>query len=180
MKKLIMLIAVLLAALLIIGCSSAPPAGPSASEQMASAKNNAPIGTLVGQATGTAGKDKDAAIKKAEQNAMNQLARGMVYVAGEMIDEQSASGRLSAAVAGDFKSNVNTALSRVSFAEAIKVESGIGSGDVGYAVYYLTKDEAQKILTKAVNAAKEVVAAGNFNFSNFDAAFAKAAGREWK
>jgi len=182
MKKLIVLIAALLAALLIAGCASAAPAassGPSASELLASAKNNAPLGTLVGQATATAGKDKDAAVKRAEQNAVLQLVRGMNYIVGEMIDEQAAAGRLTAGVASDFKTNVQTALTRTA-SDAVKVESGIGAGDVGYAVYYLTKDETQKVLTKATNAAKEVVAAGNFNFSNFDAKFSAAANREWK
>jgi len=179
MKKLIVLIAALTAALLIAGCASTP-SGPSAAELMAAAKNNAPAGTLVAQATGTAGKDKDAATKKAEQNAVLQLTRGLIYIAGEMIDEQAKSGGIASGVAGDFKSNVNTALQRVAMTEAVKVESGVGAGDVGYAVYYLTEAEAQKILAKAVNAAKEVVAAGNFNYSNYVAMYNKAAAREWK
>jgi len=179
MKKLIVLTAALLAALFIVGCASTPT-GPSASDLMSSAKNNAPAGTLVGQAIGTAGKDQAAATKKAEQNAANQLVRGLSYIVSEMIDEQSAGGRVSAAVAPEFKQKINVGLSRVSIAEAVKVDSGVGSGDVGWAVYYLTKDEAQKILTKVVNLAKEEVAAGNFNFSNYDAMFAKAAAREWK
>jgi len=181
MKKMFVLVAALLAALLIVGCASKPaaPTGPSASELLSSAKGNAPDGALVGQATGRAGSADDS-IKRAEQNAALQLIRAMTYIAGEMIDEQSAAGRLSAAVAADFKTNVQTALSRTAIGgEAVKVESGAGS-DMGYAVYYLTKADTQKILTKVVNLAKESVAAGNFNFSNFDAKFAAAAAREWK
>jgi PBP1b-binding outer membrane lipoprotein LpoB len=181
MKKLIVLIAALLAALLIAGCTSKPaaPTGPSASELMASAKGNAPDGVLVAQATGRGGSKEDA-IKKAEQNAILQLVRGMSYIVSEMIDEQAAGGRLSASIASDFKSNIQTSLTRVSLAEVVKVESGTGAGDVGYAVYYLDKAETQKVLTKVVNAAKEVVAAGNFNFSNYDAKFAAAITKEWK
>jgi hypothetical protein len=178
MKKLIVLIAALLAAMLIVGCVSTP-SGPSASEMMASAKNNAPSGTLIGQAIGTAGKDRDAAIKKAEQNAVLQIVRGLQYLVGDMIDEQSASGKVSAAVAPEFKQKVNLGLTRVSLVEVVKVESG-AAGDTGYAVYSLNKTEAQKVLVKVVNAAKEEVAAGNFDFNNYDASFNKAAAREWK
>jgi len=182
MRKVIVVLAALLAALFVAGCTSAPSAAsaPSASDKLAEVKASAPAGTLVAQATGTAGKDKDAAQKKAEQNAALQLVRALGYVAGEMIDEQAAAGRLSAGVASEFKQKVNTALTKVSIAEAVKVESGVAAGDVGYAVYYLDKGEAQKVLTKAVNAAKEEVAAGNFNFGNYDAKFAAAAGKEWK
>jgi outer membrane murein-binding lipoprotein Lpp len=169
MKKLMVLTAALLAALFIVGCASKPPAGPTAAELLSSAKGNAPGGTLVGQATSKG---------NAEQGAINQLARGLTYIAGEMIDEQAAGGRLTAGVAAEFKQKVNLGLTRVAI-DAIKVESGAGS-DGNYAVYALDKTEALKSLTKAVNAAKEEVAAGNFNLNNFDAAFAKAVMREWK
>jgi len=169
MKKFFVLIAVLLAALFVVSCASKPPAGPTAAELLASAKGNAPAGTLVGQATSRG---------NAEQGAINQLSRGLGYIAGELIDEQAASGRLSAAVASEFKQKVNLGLTRVAI-DAVKVESGAGS-DMNYAVYALDKSEALKSLTKAVNLAKEEVAAGNFNLSNFDAKFAAAAAREWK
>jgi len=169
MKKVIVLIAALLAALFIVGCASKPPAGPTAAELLSSAKGNAPPGALVGQATSKG---------NAEQSAVLQIVRGLQYIASEMIDEQTAGGRLTSSVAADFKSNVNSALTRVAI-DAVKVESGAGS-DMNYAVYALERGEALKVINKVTNAAKEVVAAGNFNTNNFDAAFAKAAAREWK
>ena len=169
MKKLTMIFASLAAVLFIAACASKPPAGPTAAELLSSAKGNAPGGALVGQATSKG---------NAEQAAMLQLVRGLTYIAGEMIDEQAAAGRLTAGAASDFKSNVNTALTRVTI-DAVKVESGAGS-DGNYAVYALDKGEALKVITKVTNAAKEVVAAGNFNLNNFDAKFNAAAMREWK
>ena len=176
MKKLIVLIAALLAALLIVGCASKPaaPTGPSAAEMMSDAKNNAPSSALVGQATSKSGKDR------AEQNALLQIVRGMTYIVGEMVDEQAAGGRLTATVAADFKVAVNSALSRANLGNAVKVDSGVSAASEGWAVFYLDKGETQKEITKAVNLAKESVAAGNFNFSNYDAKFAVAAAREWK
>jgi len=173
MKKFIVLIAALFAALLIAGCASKPaaPSGPSAAELMASAKDKAPAGVLIGQATGKGSVD---------QVALRQIIRGMTYIVGEMADEQSAAGRLSAGVASEFKQTVATILSRANLGNAVKVEVGTGAGDMGYAVFYLDKAEALKEITKAVNLAKESVAAGNFNFSNFEAKFAIAITKEWK
>jgi hypothetical protein len=177
MKKLIVIVAALLATLLIAGCATP---GPSASEMMASAKGNAPDGSLVGQGTGTAGKDKDAAMKKAEQNARFQLVRGLTFVIKDLVDEAVAQGRLTSSTGEEFRQGVNTALSRSTLPGATKVDSGFGSGDVAWCIFYLEKGDALKIATSAVNAAKEVVSAGPFNLNNFDAKFAAAAGREWK
>jgi len=174
MKKFVVLIATLLAALLIVGCASKPsaaPSGPSAAELLASAKEKAPSGVLVAQAT---------AKGSAEQTALRQLLRAMTFIVGEMIDEQSAAGRLSAGVASEFKANVSTLISKASLGKAVKVESGTGAGDMGYAVYYLGKAETLAEITTAVNLAKEQVSAGNFNFNNFDVKFAAAIAREWK
>jgi PBP1b-binding outer membrane lipoprotein LpoB len=173
MKKLVVLIAVLTAALFIAGCTTPPPApsGPSAAELLASAKDKAPSGALVGQAT---------AKGSAEQTAMRQILRALIYISGEMIDEQSAMGRLSATIASDLKQSVSTILSRSPLSSAVKVESGMGAGDMGYAVFSMSKADAQTELTKAVNLAKEQVSAPNFDFRNFDAKFTAAAARDWK
>jgi len=181
MKKFIVLIAALLAALFIAGCASKPaaPSGPSASDLLASAKGNAPSGVLVGQAVAKQGSKEDS-IKKAEQNAMLQILKAIQYIATEMVDEQTTSGRISAANSAEFKQTLNLAISRSSIGDAVKVESGAGAGDTGYAVYYLDKAGALKIFNVAVTAAKEAVSARNFNNDNFDSWFAKAAAREWK
>ena len=171
MKKLIVLMAALFAALVIVGCKTPPPAGPSAAELLASAKGNAPDGVLVGLAT---------AKGSAEQTAMSQIKRGMIYIVGEMIDEQAAGGRLSASAANDLKTSVNSILSRASLANVVKVDSGLSAAGDGWAVYYLSKADTLSEITKAVNLAKESVAAGNFNLNNFDAKFAAAIAREWK
>jgi len=175
MKKLIVLIAALLAALLIAGCASKPaaPTGPSAAELLSNARGGAPDGVLVGQATAKGG--------SADQTAMRQLLRAMSYLAGEMIDEQAAGGRLTSSAASDFKVNVSTMISRSTLTGAVKVDSGTSAAGDGWAVYYLDKGEALKELNKAVGLAKEQVAGtSNFNTNNFDAKFALAAAREWK
>jgi len=175
MKKLSVLIAILVAAMFVVGCASTPKdTRPSASDLLAETKSSAPVGALVGQATASSGQ------KKAEQNAMAQIIRGMMYIVGEMVDEQVTAGRLTAAVGTSFKQTVNNYLGTASLVNVTKVDSGVGNGDAGWAVYALSKDETLKEITKAVNLAKESVAAGNFNFNNFDAKFAVAAGREWK
>jgi len=177
MKKVILLIAVLLAALFVVGCASkAPPAptGPSATELMASAKGGAPMGALVGQATASSQ-------RQAETNAIGQLKRAMNYIAQQLVDAQVSAGRVSSAVSADLKSNIATALDRGAVETAKRVDSGADGSGRGYAVYSLDKASALQIITGAVNAAKGVVAAGNFNPNNgYDAAFDNAAGREWK
>jgi len=181
MKKFIVLVAALLAALFIVGCASKPaaPSEPSASDLLASAKGNAPSGVLVGQAIAKQGSREDS-IRRAEQNAALQIIRAIQYIAGEMIDEQVTSGRLSASVVSDFKTTINTALSRTGI-DAVKVESGAGAGDTGYAVSYLDKAGTLKVFNSAVTASKESVSGTrNFNNDNFDAVFARAAAREWK
>jgi hypothetical protein len=179
MKNLIVLFAPLMAALLITGCASKPPAGPSANDMLADAKGKAPAGTIVGQAIVKGSKDSSAQ-SRAEQSALSQIKRGLTYIASEMIDEQAAAGGLTASVATELKQNVSTALSRATLENTVKVESGADGAFVAYAVYYIDKGEALKEFTKAVNAAKEVVSARNFNTNTFDATFAKAAAREWK
>jgi len=181
MKKFSVIVAAFIAALFIAGCASSAPAssGSTANDLMSSAKNNAPIGTLVGQGS-VKEKDKDASEKKARERAYFQLVRGLSYITKEMIDEQVASGRLSSSVSGDFERLVATALSRSSLGNAVRQESGFGADNTAYCVFYLTKADALKEVTNAVNAAKEQVAAGNFNLDNFDAKYAVAAAREWK
>ena len=176
MKKFIILVAALLAAMLIVGCASKPaaPTGPSASELLAEAKGSAPAGTIVGQATSKSGKSR------AEQNAMSQIIRGLIYIVGEMIDEQAAGGRLTASAASDLKESVSSILSRAGLSDVVKVDSGASAAGEGWAVYSLSKADALKEITKAVNLAKESVSAGNFNFNNFDAKFAAALTKEWK
>jgi len=179
MKKLIVIVAALLAVLLIAGCASAP-SGPSASEMMSSAKGNAPDGSLIGQGTGTAGKDKDAAAKKAQDNARFQLVRAMTFIVKDLVDDAVAQGRLTSGTGEEFRQSVNTALSRSTLPGATKVDSGFGAGDVAWCVYYIEKGDVLKIINSAVNAAKEVVSAGPFNTNNFDAKYGPVAAREWK
>jgi hypothetical protein len=180
MKKLIVMIAALLAALLIAGCASKPPAGPSASELMASAANNVPPGVLVGQATATAGKDKDAAAKKAESNARFQLVRAMSFIAKDLVDDAVSAGKLTSSVAEPFYQSITVALGRSTFRDVVKVDSGFGAGDTAWAVYYLDKANVLKELNQAVNAAKELHAAGPFNTNGFDAKYSIYSAREWK
>ena len=150
------------------------PAGPSAADLLAEAKGSAPMGVLVGQATG--GNQASA-----ERSAINQLKRAMNSIAGELVDAQVASGRVSGSVASDLKTNIATALDRGSAGTTQKVGSGADSAGKGWAIYSIDKASALQTITSAVNAAKENVAAGNFNPNNgFDEAYAKAAAREWK
>ena len=178
MKKLSVLIAALLAALFIAGCAST--GGPSASDMLAEAKNKAPEGSLVGQGTGTAGKDTDAAAKKAEENAKFQFRRAMSWIVKEMVDDAVTAGRLSSGVAEDFRQSINTAITRVQLTGATKADAGIAAGNVAWAVYYMEKGDVLKAVTACVNAAKQDHPAGAFNLDGFDAKFKAAANREWK
>ena len=102
-------------------------------------------------------------------------------IAGELVDGQVQSGRVATSVSGELKQTVNTALDRAGLSGVQKVNSGVDAAFRAWAVYSLNKDEALKEITTAVTAAKENIAAGNFNPSNgFDDAFAKAAAKEWK
>ena len=176
MKKVIVLIAALLAVMFVVGCASKPAAGQTADGLMALAKGRAPAGTLVGQATVKGSKDSSQE-RRAEQTAMKQFERALNYIAGQLIDDQSS--RLSNP--SGFKQTVSTAISRASFDGALKIESGVDGAYVAWAVYSLDKDEALKEVAKAVNAAKEAVqGSANFNLAGFDAKFAAAAAREWK
>ena len=179
MKKLFVLFAALLAALFVVGCASKPPAGPTAAELMAEAKSGAPNGTLVGQATARGTKDASAQ-RQAEQRAVNQIKRALTFIVGELVDAQVQSGRVSSSVSGELKQTASAALDKAALGGVQKVESGADATFVAWAVYSLSKDEALKEVTKAVNAAKEKVSAGNFNLNDFDAKFTAAATREWK
>jgi PBP1b-binding outer membrane lipoprotein LpoB len=177
MKKLSVLIAALLAALFIAGCATT---GPSASDMLAEAKNKAPDDSLVGQGTGTAGKDTDAAAKKAEENAKFQFRRAMSWIVKEMVDDAVTAGRLTSGVAEDFRQSINTAITRVQLTGATKADAGIAAGNVAWAVYYMEKGDALKAVTACVNAAKQDHPAGAFTLDGFDAKFKAAAAREWK
>jgi len=178
MKKSILLVAVLLSALFIAGCASAP-AGQSSNEMMSSAKNNAPDGSLIGQGTAKE-KDKDASMKKAESNARFQLVRAMSYIVKELVDDAVSAGRLTTGVAEDFRQSINTALTRSILGNAVKQDSGFGADNTAWVVFYLSKGDTLKEINNAVNAAKELHAAGPFNTNGFDAKFDAAIAREWK
>jgi len=180
MKKLIVLIAALLAALFVVGCASKGPTGPAAADLMADAKGGAPAGTLVGQATAQGTKDSSAK-SKAEQNAVNQIKRGLNSIAMNLIDAQVAAGRVSSSVQNEFKQNVTKAFDSVSVGGAQKVDSGADVTGRGWAVFVVDKASALQAITAAADAAKTVVPAGNFTpSSGFDAAFDRAAAMEWK
>jgi len=176
MKKLIVLIAALLAVLFIVGCAST---GPTASEMMSGAKSSAPIGALIGQATAKEG-SKDASLKKSQDRALSQLVRGMAYIVNELVDDSVTAGRLSGNVSDEFRRLVISALSTSSLNGARKQDQGFGAGDTAWSVFYIEKADALKEINNAVNAAKREVAAGNFNTDGFDAKFRAAADREWK
>jgi len=180
MKKLFVLFAVLLAALFVVGCASKPPAGPTAAELMAEAKSGAPMGALVGQATAQGSKD-NSAVNKAEQNAMGQIKKGLVSIVAEMLTAQVQEGRLQSATAEEFRTSVNGLLQMASLTGIQRVDSGNDAAFKSWAIVALSKAEALKEITSAVNAAKrDVSGSSNFSLDGFDAAFAKAADKEWK
>jgi hypothetical protein len=178
MKKMVVMIAVLCAALFLAGCvSSAPPA----SEGMASAKSSAPAGTLVGQATAPKGSSKDETMKKSETSAKSQLVRAMTFIVKDMVDEAVTAGTVAAAVAEDFRLGINSNLSRSNLNGAVKAGQGEGAGGVWYTVLYMDKAEVVKEINTAVNASKQAnPAAGAFTTDNIDKAFSTYADREWK
>jgi len=177
MKKLIVLIAALMAVMFVVGCATNK--GPTASELMASAKGSVGDGNLIGQATAKEG-SKEASEKKAKERALFQIVRAMSYIVKEMADEQIASGRLSANVSDQFNTLVTTALQRSSLGSVQKADGGFDGSDTAWVIYYQSKADTLKEVTNAVNAAKREVAASNFNFDNFNAKFDAAAAREWK
>ena len=176
MKKLIVMIAALLAALFIVSCAST---GPTASEMMSSAKNSAPDGALVGQATAKE-KSKDASAKKAEETAKFQLRRAMSFIVKELVDDAVTAGKLSSGVAEDFRQSINVALTRVQLNGAVKQDSGFGAGDTAWAVYYMEREDVRRAVNAAVDAAKKEHPAGAFNTDGFNAKYAAAVNREWK
>jgi hypothetical protein len=178
MKKLIVLIAALVAALFVVGCAT-KPTGPTAAELMSEAKSGAPAGTIVGQGTARGTKD-NAASSQATQRSLASIKRALVYLAGEMVDAQVTAGRVSSSVSGEFKQAIGNALDKAALNGAVKVDSGADSAFVSWAIFSLSKEEALKELTTAVNSAKDVVSAGNFNFSDFEAKYPLAASKEWK
>jgi hypothetical protein len=87
---------------------------------------------------------------------------------------------VASAVAGEFKQSITTGLDRAGLGGAQQVGSGADAAFRSWAIYSLSRDEALKEISAAVNAAKEKVAAGNFNLGDFDSKFANAAAKEWK
>lgn len=171
MRKFIAISAVLCAALIVAGCASTP----SASEQMASAKNGAPSGTLVGQATGNSA-------QLAEADAKYQLARAMSFIVKDMVDASVAAGTIQSGPAGMFRQGVNTALTRINLTSAVKQGSGVGKGKVYWAVYYMNKTDVIRVITQAVNVSKQAnpgVAAFSIE-KNIDQAYATQSAKEWK
>jgi len=171
MKKIVVIVAVLCAALVVVGCASEPPA----SDMMSSAKSNAPGDALVGQATGT-----DA--QKAEANAKYQLARAMSAMVKDMVDAAVAANVIQSAAAETFRKGVDTALVRNNLTSAVKQGAGVGKGKVYWAVYYMGKTEVIKVINNAVAASKQV----NTNVSAFtidkyiDKAYSTHQPRDWK
>jgi len=170
MKKVIVIIAVLYAAF-VVGCASTPPA----SDMMANAKNNAPAGALVGQATGSTE-------QLANEDAKYQLARAMSFIVKDTVDAAVAAGVLQSAPAETFRQGVNTALGRINLSAAVKQGSGVGSGKVYWAVYSMEKAEVIKVINQAVNASKQAnPAASAFTIDKWiDQAYATHSAREWK
>jgi len=171
MKKIAVIIAALLAALVVAGCASTPPA----SDMMANAKNNAPADALVGQATG----DSE---QKAEANAKYQLARAMGEMVKDMVNAAVTAGVFQSATAETFRQGVNTALIRNNLIGAVKLGAGVGSGKVYWAVYSMDKAEVIRVINNAVNASKQVNTAANaFTIDKWiDNAYKTYQAREWK
>jgi len=178
MKKFVVLIAALLAALLIAGCASAP--GPSASELAASAKGDAPAGTLIGQGTAKEG-SKDASEKKAKDRALFALAKGMNSVAEKMVDDAVKAGKVNSGTdANELKSTMLAALSKSSLGGVQKVDGGIVGKDEAWVVYTLDKGEVLKEIQKAIDAAKDAKKAPrSFDTSDFDKEYA-ATDKDWR
>jgi hypothetical protein len=172
MKKVVVIIAALCAALVVVGCASAP----SASDMMSKAKNSAPSGALVGQATGNTD-------QKADSDAKYQLVRGMSAMVKDMVDAAVADKTLQAGAPTEtFRQGVVTALTRISLSSAKKLGSGQGSGKVYWAVYSMDKSDVTRVLTQAVNASKQLNASASaFTIDKYiNAAYANQSGREWK
>jgi hypothetical protein len=174
MKKIILMIAALCAALAVVGCASSP-SSPPASEMMASARRNAPEGTVVGQATGS-----DAS--KADSDAKYQITRAISFMVKDMVEEAVAADVVEYTPAEAFRQGVNTALTRISMSAAVRQDSGMGSGKVYWAVYYMDKSEVVKVINQAVAASKAVNPdAAAFSIEDrIDKAYSTHAAREWK
>jgi len=180
MKKLIVLIAALLAAMFVVGCATKGPTGPTAADMIADAKSGAPMGSLIGTATSQGTKDASAR-SKAEQNAVNKIKMALSYIVSELVDAQVTSGRVSSSDASGIKQTVATVIDRTAVTGVKKVDSGADASFRAWAVYSLDKASALQSITSAVTTAKDAVSVGNFNPNNgFDDVFAKAAAREWK
>jgi len=171
MKKVVVIIAALCAALVVVGCASTPPAG----DMMANAKNGAPADALVGQATG----DSE---QRAEANAKYQLARAMSEMVKDMVNAAVAAGVLQSAPAETFRQGVNTALTRNNLTGAVKRGAGVGSGKVYWAVYSMDKAEVIRVINNAVTASKQVNTTANaFTIDKYiDNAYSTHQAREWK
>jgi len=168
MKKFVVIIAALCAALA-VGCASTPPA----SDMMASAKNGAPDGALVGQATGSSEQMADA-------DAKYQLTRAMSFIVKDMVD--AAVAVIDSVVADQFRQQgVNTALGKLNLSGAVK--QGSGKGKDGYwAVYSMDKSEVTRAINQAVASGKAAFpAAAPFTIEGrIDKAYAAQAAKEWK
>jgi hypothetical protein len=182
MKKMSVLIVALCATLAVVGCKSAPL--PSASTMMEEARNGAPDGTLIGQATATIvkGSSKDEALKKSETSAKSQLIRAMVSMAKDMVDEAVAAGTMDYNTAEEFRLGVNANLSRSNINGAQKAGQDEAANGVCWTVLYMQKSDVVKEINEAVNASK-VAFPGAAAFSTeegINKAFNVQAAKEWK
>jgi len=173
MKKLMVMIAVLTAALFIAGCATS---GPTVSDKLSEAKSNAPAGVLIGQGSAKEG-SKEAAEKKAKDRALFALVKGINFIAGDIVDDAVTAGRLTTADATELKQKVSAALTRSALNRAVKVDSGTIGKDEAWAVYYMDKADVLKEIEQAVAASNPP---RGFNTNSFDAKYPAGAAREWK
>jgi len=170
MRKLTGMVAAVCAALFIAGCAS----GPTASEEMASARKNAPDGALVGMAT-----DSDAA--KVDARAKRQLGRAISSIVKNMIDADIAAGKLTPEAASKFQESVLLTVTSSKLEGAEKL-GGNSKGKEAWAAYYIEKAAVVKEINAAVSAAKAAYpAASGFTIEGkIDQEFRTAAARDWK
>jgi len=174
MKKLMVMIAVLTAALFIAGCATT--GGPTVSDKLSEAKSNAPAGVLIGQGTAKES-SKEAAEKKAKDRAIFALVKGMNFIATDIVDDAVTAGRLTTADATTLKQSISSALTRSALNRAVKVDSGTIGKDEAWAVYYLDKADVLREIDAAVAASNPP---RGFNTNSFDSKYPAAANRDWK
>jgi len=173
MKKLIVTIAALTAALFIAGCATS---GPTVSDKLSEAKSSAPAGTLIGQGSAKES-SKEAAEKKAKDRAYFALVKGITFIAKDIIDDAVTAGRLATGDADALKLNVQNAIARSALNRAVKVDAGTIGKDEAWAVYYMEKADVLKEIDAAVAASN---APRGFNTNSFEAKYPAGANREWK